>query len=88
MKFTGNYTIENGKFEATYSADLNILGVVVRVKELELQGDINELMDSFSAFAGKETEDRYTLIISSIAAILGVKPEVADRFLDAVMSLK
>ena len=87
MKYELNCTMENGKIHSKVSGDMEVFGIRFKIKDYEVSGDINKVMEHLANIAESETPEKGASIVADlITKSLGLNKETVERLKTAFMS--
>lgn len=85
MKYEMTMKIEDGKVSSKWSGNMEIFGLTVKVKEYELSGDLNKMMESLIFFIEGREQDQMFQMASGLCKMFGIKTSLAEKLVDAIV---
>jgi len=86
MKYEINLKMENGKIKSVVSADIEILGFKFKIKDQEVEGDINETLELLTKVIEGGEKDLTIFAVEAWTKTLGIKKPIVDKLKTALKS--
>ena len=83
MKYELNVKMDNGKVSSKCSCNMEIFGFKIKVKEYEIEGDLNDAVKMFTEILRTSDTTAGLNVIGGVIKALGIKQVLVDDLLRA-----